>query len=836
MNFRFSAILFCVILVVLGALLLKTALSDKQDKDAVLISNLSGVKPDQIDALEIERQEPAGGTLKFQRTGKDQWAITEPIQARADGTLVNRVVEAVLTVKPTAFPGRIPPLAVTGVQPPSMKVTLRQGNERSGTLNIGNITYGASSSVFVSTPAHPDRAIAVDRTSLAVLFRDGTKDGKSADLAKWTADYRTKSVFPSASPAGLVEDVTAVKLILTNKNNKELALTRSGGGWKFDAPAGWGEADTLGDAAAGGNSFTGVRPLVSALTNLQAKSGDDFIDTPSPDELKKDGLNPDNPDLVRVELKTKDGTTAVSIGKIEAGPPSPSGIQTFTVYVRVDGQPGIVRASGSNLGGLVAVIENPDPLRNRNLLAAEKNQVDGIDLISQGQTAKLRKVGLEWKLVGNPAAGDPQNPNLLVASRIVDALTERHTIKSFPAPNPANFAPPEIKAEVKVWSDGFEPATDPKAEPKEKGKPTVLLFGKHEGDSLYVRRTTPDGVATEFVIPDRIKLPGSMTDKDAVDVLADVRKTRLDLLDPGLRPFAPSIANKFTVTGVRGWVLEKEEPKEPSPYGDRWVFQSPADKKGTTADAERVGEILRTLATTTTVTRFVEETPSEEKLVEYGLAAPKNPPKDFPPSPRLKVVVGLKGTEAAEQERVWEFGNVSGDVVYARQPGRAAVFTLPKAVFDIFTNTDLRDRAIFKFDPVAITGLEFQGWKKETGTLTTLKFEKKDGTWKATEPATYNVDPLKVDDFVRMLRSTSVKLFLPGQPVPGFGLSDDNVKLVITLKTAAGPLMTLVLGELVDNGQTYYLQDSQLPPSDPLATLDAARFKMYKDKPGVFAK
>ena len=57
-------------------------------------------------------------------------------------------------------------------------------------------------------------------------------------------------------------------------------------------------------------------------------------------------------------------------------------------------------------------------------------------------------------------------------------------VKDFPAPNDANFAGPEIKAEVKLWADGVkpnaDPKADPKAEPKVKGSPTVLQFGKKD--------------------------------------------------------------------------------------------------------------------------------------------------------------------------------------------------------------------------------------------------------------------------------------------------------------------------------------------------------------------
>ena len=212
-------------------------------------------------------------------------------------------------------------------------------------------------------------------------------------------------------------------------------------------------------------------------------------------------------------------------------------------------------------------------------------------------------------------------------------------------------------------------------------------------------------------------------------------KTRLDFLDPNLKTFSTEVVNKITVSGIKNYELDKEEKKDLSSNQDRWTFVVPADQKGKTADANTVLEMLRILGTTHSVTRFVDETPSPAKLIEYGLAPPAMPPPMSPPSPRLKVVIGLKGTEAADKERVYEFGAITGDFVYARQTGKAAVFTLPKFVFDKFAEADLRDRAIFQFDLAKISGIEFQGWKGMTGIVTELNFEKnKEGTWTVKSP------------------------------------------------------------------------------------------------------
>lgn len=827
MNFRHTAILFGSLLVAV-VILLVLAFLDDAPSDKSLFAGLGDAKPEQIDAVEFERTDPPG-TLKLSRVGKDQWAITEPVAAPADADMVNAIVKALLNAQPTTV-NQIPPASGAGLQPPNFKVTLRKGDQ-SSSLNFGNVTLGGGGVVFVSTPARPDRPIAVPRNALNELFRpaQGSGDGRFGDLAKWAPDFRIRSVFP-ADTIRAGEDVASLKLSLPNKK-RELALSRSGGGWKFDYPTGWGEADAAGDPALSAGTFTGVRPLIQSLTSLRATGPEDFIDDPK--DLKEYGLNRDNPDLVRVELATKSGQKAVVfIGKRDAAPATP-GTPPMSggagkVWVQIEGQPGVIRAGGSDLAGLIPVIENPDPLRDRNLLATDRSQIDGLDVTVGGQTTRLRKSGETptWRLYGNPAAGDPQLASAQAVNRMLDLLTERRTIKSFPPGNPANFTPGEIKAEVKVWSNGFDNTTDPKAEPKEKGKPTVLLFGRKEGDSIFVRRTLPDGNVTEFTLPERFRVGGS---PDPTDVLATVAKNRLDLLDTAIKTFAPDLANKLAVSGAANYELQKDEKKDPSSNTDRWTFLAPPDKKSQTADATTVAELLRLLGTTQSVTRFVDETPSPEKLAEYGLA---------PNAPRLRVAVGLNTTDPADKERVYLFGKDTADpnYVYAQQAGRAAVFTVPRLVFDRFTTSDLRDRTLFRFDPASITGIEFKGWGK-TGVVFTLNVEKnKDGVWVATQPKEFALDPAKVTAFLDLLTRTRAKAFLPGSPTPEQGFGDPKESLIVTLKTAAGPLIALNLGASADGGTAYYGWTSILPQSAPVFTVEAAPFKTYKESFGAFAR
>ncbi|MCE9562173.1 MAG: DUF4340 domain-containing protein [Planctomycetes bacterium] len=840
MNFRLTAVLFGSIFVLGLVLLILSFTGGEKTSTDVILEELAATKPEQIDTVEFERDGGAKLKLVRDKTNKDAWEIVEPYKAKADSAAVTELVTALLKAKPTPIKGQLPNMATAGLDKPGLKVTLRHG-ERFSTANFGHVVP-LEKVVFVSTSARPKRPMAVSRASVESLFREPNKDGAAGDLAKWVGDFRDKRVF-TAETRGAGDDVIGVTL---KAKGKTLSLVQPPSkGWKFADPKDWGDADPTGDSAPSPGTFTGVRPLLGALTSLQALSGADFIENPTPQDMEKYGLAANSPERIEVKLTNKDKVETVAfIGKKDDAPqPKQPGAlpQTGKWWVQVQGQPGVIRANGGDLSGLTGVIENPDPLRDRNLLTVEKARIDGLDLANGA--VKLRKVGgalAAWKLYGYPSAGDPQVATIVDVDRVINTLTERRTIKSFPAPNEANFGPGSLT--LKVWVDGFEANTDakadPKAEPKEKGKPITLTFGKVEGDLVNVKRVLADGSTEFFMMPTKIKLGSS---PDPVDVLQTVNKTRLDFLDRDLKTFSSTNVAKLIVQGVVTFDLDREAKAEGS-AGDL-VFRFAADargpagqvyKKGDQADTQTVLGMLDFLATTPTVTRFVDETPTPEKLAEYGLGT----------ATRLRVTVGLKGTAPDDKERVYEFGKETADpnFVYAKVGGKAAVFTLPKFLYDKFPTADLRNKLIFKINPAEVSRIEITGWGHVFGKPGELVFEKnKEGVWVATKAPTagYVADTNRVAQFLKMLENLQVRSFTNDNVMePKHKLNDEKELFVVTLANATGGHhMHLRLGGPADaNGTTLYAFTNRVPDGKPIITVDAAPFKPYKEGTAAFAK
>ena len=164
--------------------------------------------------MEIERAD--GSKLTLVRAGKDlwneEWDVTAPggkqhVTARADAGAVNELVSSLLRAKPTTHPELSTNPAVHGLQPPGLKVTLRQGSERSSTINFGDVTSGGRAVAFVTTSARPNRPLATPRSSVEALLRDPGR-GKAVDLAKWANDFRVKNVFADTSSIDQVNAVT----------------------------------------------------------------------------------------------------------------------------------------------------------------------------------------------------------------------------------------------------------------------------------------------------------------------------------------------------------------------------------------------------------------------------------------------------------------------------------------------------------------------------------------------------------------------------------------------------------------------------------------------------
>ncbi len=826
MSFRTTAVVFGLV-TALVAVLLVIALIDSGEEgttsgEAGLVPALTsaGIKPSEIDTVEIVRTEPTEQKLVFVKVGENRWEAREPTTAKVDAFEIEQVVNDLFRAKPIPFPGLTNNLAVHGLDKPTLKVTLRKGADKSATVNVGLTTVGGGlGATFVTTSDAPNRPLAVRPSDLSALFRDSVrnKDGPAWQLAKWLPDYRVKKLLG----ADVRDPGTEVESVKVTTGGKELALSHpAAGGWKFDAPAGFGEADDLGDSSPRPNTapFTGVRPLLNMLTSLQAGGPDDYVENPG--DLSKYGLAPNDPHAIRVELKPKNGPAEVLfIGKPveENGKP----VVPAKVYCRLEGDPAVVKVQTDRVEALRQTVANPSELRSHDLIPPEKrDRIDAIDLTSGPNTVRLRKVApggataAQWVLYGGPH--DPTEAKAAEVTSLLTALARPRAAKDvLPAPNDAAFAGPEVKATVKVWVGGVEPPAKAEPgklppEPKLKGNPIELTFGKKEGDSVFVRRQS-DGVKIDFKI--------------AESVLPLVTTSRLDFIDPKLKSFDTQRATRLVFNrGAEPYDLEKRE----SPGGG-WAFAKPDARKGKSADPDKVSRLLGLLSGLF-AERVVSEAPTPDELKKWGLD---------PAAPRMHVTVTLK--DDPEKERKYRFGNDTDDkqFVYAMQEGRPYAFLVRKSTFDLFATEDLRDPTVYRLDLSKVRRLKIRGWRGlvSENPLEYL-LEKKGADWVAVSPPTpagFAPDAGKVNALLTALAAPRAASFVGVGDKPEYGvdLKTNPDATEFTIESDGAPTVTLVLGKPAEGGKVYAA--SSAVPGE-VFTLDAAAIRKLTEKPASLQK
>lgn len=826
MNFRLTAVFFLLVVAMVIALLVSVITDSDSDVADGLVSELTraALKDKDVDTVEITRTQPTQERLVLVKTAAGKWEAREPVTAKVDSFAIDGIVRDLFRAKPVRDPEAGQNLTVRGLDSPSVQLTLKAGADKSSTVNIGTTTIGGDRAVtYVSTGAAPKRPLAIKRSDLASLFRDAARsqDGAAFALVKWLPDLRNRRLL--ASDVG--DAVTEAKAVKITAGGKEVALSRaSGGAWEFTTPAGWADADVAGDTEARPNTaaLTGVRPLLNLLTGLQAGSVTDFIEQPG--DLAKYGLNPGNPNIVRVELTTAAGTEVLSLsGTVEEnGKP----VVPTKVYAQLSGDPAVVKVQTDRLEALRQTAMHPSELRNKDLIASEKrDRIDAIDLTVGTTTVKLRKVPAgpgalpgqtgRWVMYGEGGAADVKAAEV---EAVLTAFTKSRAVKDvLPAPDDAAFSGPEVKATVKLWVDGVEKPKDEKKdekkdatawppEPKVNGTPVTLVFGKREADAVLVRKTA-DGKSVDLKLPDA--------------VLTLVTKSRLDLIDPKLKSFDTGAAVKLTFhRGKDKFELTKK------PAGG-WNLAKPGSAGGQSADAQKVSGLLGLLAGLFPE-KVVAENPPDPDLPKWGLGS----------AAALTVTVEMK--DGPDKQLVYEFGTAAdADSVFARQVGRPIVFTVPKTTLERFQKDDLRDRTLFTLDLAKVQKVKLRGWAGLLGAQPLEYVVKREGGgWTAVSPPTpagFTPDAAKVTALLTSLAAPRADAFVDVADKPQYGLSPDtaSTRLEITVERDGGPPVTLVLGGPAEGGKVYAM--SSAVPGE-VFTLDATRIRAQTEKPAALQK
>ncbi|HEY8503872.1 MAG TPA: DUF4340 domain-containing protein [Gemmataceae bacterium] len=873
MNFKTTYILFGLLLVLLLGVVLSLFFGGSGGGEGYLLPALkaAGVKPEEVNTLEIEQTRAGPAKLVFTRAPDGRWELTEPVKARVDSGLIDRIVREFLTARVEANAEVTSSLALHGLENPTASVTLRKGADLAGTVRLGNVTTGGSRAlVFVLTPDAPDTPRAVPRGQIDGLFKqlaaaDIPATGDAAEYVRDLSDFRSLNLL-GGSVRVPTEEVRAVRL---QHGDKVLALRRSEGGvWDITQPENFGRAEMGTGAVGAAGQVTGVRSLLSAVTSISVPSHDAYIEDVS--DFAEYGLGDKEPATLSVRLEVAprgpEGAQKPVTETLLVGKPVEDKGEDRQYYARLEGDSAVAKVPERQIKPLLELLNDPKAIRDKTLVHAVPSRVDAVTVQAGPSLIELYRTGSPemWHLFDS--AGNAQLANQINVDQLLSALTRPNLIKDFPAAgkSDAEMGFDNPQAEVKLWVEGIvrekkeeakqekkegtkeekkeaeekpkekkeaeekpkekaekekgeKKAGEPVARPKLKGEPTVrLLFGKTEAEVVYVRRVA-DGKTADVMV--------------SKDILGEVTRDRLQYLDPRLEGFDAGRVTRLTFThGGKTYEVHKEKPEEEKPPSEaRWQIAQPEELKGRSADADKVALILKTLAGLTPQ-KLIDDNPSAATLERLGLK---------PDAARTRAVVTLGADKDKAAQRVYLFGDDTADKtgVYAKVGERNLVFTVPPGELTLLRQGEIQDMVVLRIDPAKVTGLKLTGWTDVVGSAVTRELRREGGTWSLEGKVGYELDPQKVQNFLLDLatvRAEKFEVYKSGAK-PEHRLQTDQGALEITIRQEGEKEpVTLTLGGPDPTKKFIYAQTSALPGD--VFTLLQDRFGKLKQSAAVFRK
>lgn len=806
-NFRTTYILMGVFAVILGVLAIYVFFDDgrKPNPDGNLLETFQSLKirAGDITSLEIEK---GNEKIVLNRQPDGRWRMMQPVEGRADSTLVDNIVSEVLTVRRDDKGADITSnLATHGLDAPAVKITLHKG-ERSTWLTLGKTTIGGEQAVvYVLSADDPNTPHATKRNRLKDLFK--TKPPENAGTAEQIldkADLHTRKLLGE----GLAQEAAPSQLrsiTLTEKTptgERIVKLVRQHNVWQFEIPRGYGDVELeVPPDKRNPNTIYNLSSLLNNVLSIEVPAAKDFLRESR--DLAALGLDPLSNGILRIDLERGDaiGKETLWIGKGTAKG------ELDKVYVRYAGDAAVAQVNGEKARMLFNFMKDPSLLRDTTLVKFRRDHVDALNLVVAKMSFELRKLSGKWKLFANGKTYDADTGEI---DALLQKLSQPREVRGFP-PADASTASLGLEApavEVSVWEDSISPALkfDPNSCPTPVGPPIAQLqFGKKEGDDLVVVRRLLGKNHADFKMP--------------AELLKLASRGYLDYVDISLTPFDVEKVEKLTFTrDGETWELQRDASNLPVDAAV-WTILSPASKKGKLANAAQIAVILKAF-NETKADRVFSENATPAQLADWGLD---------PAKPVFKLVLKFKENPT---ERVYELGNpIAGTLnVYTKTSLSNYVFAWNRSLakLELVTKGRLLDPILYRLEAGDVKGMKLRGWvdpaKPEEPQI--LEFERKPGGIWSTK-GKYVIDELRVEEFFQNISRPQSIEQVPG-PKAEQKLDVKQGALEIVIDLGGGKTVTLTLGGRLDDGKQIYVTTNQAPGE--VFTIDGERLLPVKDR------
>jgi hypothetical protein len=523
----------------------------------------------------------------------------------------------------------------------------------------------------------------------------------------------------TAEPA----DVTTFQL---KRPDDTVTLSRDGDAWRLTSPI-----------TARGNRGT----IDDTLTTILTAKIDREIEA-KPASLADFGL--DRP-AAQVMLTLKDGKQLA----LDLGAKSPTGVW---VYAREEGKPAVFALGDSVLRDATRPVVD---FRDRTIMAFERRDVTGVDVVADGDTIAIEPAGDKWRITRPVAlAADSGEMNDLLDKLNADKVKE--FVADAPRSRDAYGLDRPVRISVHTGKD------------KDRATRT-LLVGRVDADKkgVYAMR---EGEASVLLLPEEIA-------KLVPRNVAAIRNKQL--VD-----FDREKVSRVQLDGPKGAVTLVREK-------DRWTITSPQTLP---ADQVEAGALLARL----------RELRAQAFLSDDAAGISR-----YVPKPTVRVSISEQGGTpttvvlAPSPER--RGGQPSA---YAAVADKGPVVLVEgKAIDDLSRSvTELRDHALF-------SGIEPKDVKRvrvRAGGQTAVLERSGDADWKLLEPTKETAKATRVDDVLYSVGARRWKASVSpgGEAAAKSGLDAPSMEVVL-LKADGGELARLTVGKR--EGDIAYVRTASGP-------------------------
>ena len=540
---------------------------------------------------------------------------------------------------------------------------------------------------------------------------------------RWAPDRERAETRKGRVFSAEAADVTALEL---KRPDETVALKRDGEAWRLTAPV-----------AARGNRGT----VDETLTTILTAKIDREIDA-KPASLADFGL--EKP-AAQVALTLKDGK---QVG-IDLGAKSPTGVW---VYAREQGKPAVFVLGDSVLREATRPVVD---FRDRTILAFERRDVTGVDIVTDADTIAVEPAADKWRIT-RPVALPADTAEM---NDLLDKLSTAK-VKEFVAEAPRSSQPYGLERPVRV---SVHTGKD-----KDRASRT-LLIGRTDAEKkgVYAMR---EGEASVLLLPEDIgklvpRNVGAIRNKQLVDFERD-RIARVDVESP---------------KGVVTLVKDK----------DRWSITAP---EALPADQVEAGALLARLRElraqaflsddASAVPRFLPKATVKLTLTEQGGA---------PTTVLLAPSTERRGGQPSAYAAVAEKGPV--------------VLVEGKALDDLARSAnELRDHALF----AGVEPKDIKRLRVRTGGQTAVLERSGESEWKLLEPTKGPAKAPRVEDVLFAVRALRWKDIVSprGEDAAKFGLDAPSMEVVL-LKGDGSEVARLTVGKR--DGDRAYIRAGSDP-------------------------